>query len=530
MDTPKPLSTEVIGTGTTRVPVRSGDAFRSGFFFAFGAAALALLLFLGWKLLDAIMAVGAPFIGAIVLSLLLEPVVRWAQTKATRGSRGMALGLVFFLVLAFLAMIVTYGGPALVIQTQRLVRFFTPVTYTVTRSTGEKDRFVTVTEGIAGTNFLVKNLIDGTNYQFIVYAVNADGMKSASPVASATPDDASADTPRKEGGGTTPIQNASLPAQSPQALTAHAVDGGVNLSWQPPLQAQSGFDVLRGNVDRWLSKHQKIGPFALPKNLDALTAQYSDQISQSLKLSAGKVTNLIVDSLSGLVTAILVPIIAIFILADLDRLRARLYLFLPDNARTFAQTTAQEIGEVFGKYLRGLVIICSLYGGSCLVYLLLISIWFPGLRGYGLLIGVLAGVLYSVPYLGAISTFLVTAIAAFSTGGGVLGMALAAGGVLALNQIFDYVVMPKVVGETSGIHPLLAMFALFLGGHLFGLMGMLLAVPIAASLQGVLFRLYPQLAAPTPLSLMMNGERRANAAKPTDAATTDEPIEQANEV
>ena len=183
---------------------------------------------------------------------------------------------------------------------------------------------------------------------------------------------------------------------------------------------------------------------------------------------------------------------------------------LPEPARKFAQTTVLEIGEVFGKYLRGLFTICSMYGGSCIVYLFAASIWFPGLRGYALLLGVLAGILYSVPYIGAILTVALAAVAAISTGGGVTGALVAAGGVLALNQIFDYVIMPKVVGESSGIHPLLAMFALFLGGHLMGLWGMLLAVPVAASIQGILFRLYPQLSAPTPIALLMGERKPAN--------------------
>lgn len=493
---------------------RPDDAFRHGFYFTLGTATIALLLFMGWKVLDAILAIAAPFIGAVILSLMLEPLVRWMQLRVTGGHRMRAVGVVFVVFLSILAAIIAFAGPALVGQSQRLIRFFTPVTYTITRSTKERDRFVTVADGIADTAFTIKNLVNEEDYQFIVYAVNADGAKFASPVAGTKPradadmaDLPPANTAKTTAKNSTPIANISIPPESPQSLSARPGDGSVRLIWQPPAEGRSGFDLLRDSIDKWLASHRKIGPIALPKDLNAVTAQYSDQVSQSLQLSASRLTTFVASSLGGLINAILIPIIAIFILADIDKLRARTYMLLPDSVRKFAQTTVRDIEDVFGRYLRGLFIICSMYGGSCMVFLFIVSFWFPGLRGYVLLLGVLAGILYSVPYIGAISTVALTAIAALSTGSGPVGALIAAGGVLFLNQFFDYVVMPKVVGETSGIHPLMAMFALFLGGHLFGLWGLLLAVPIAASVQGVLFRLYPQLAAPTPLSLLLP-ERR----------------------
>ncbi len=61
---------------------------------------------------------------------------------------------------------------------------------------------------------------------------------------------------------------------------------------------------------------------------------------------------------------------------------------------------------------------------------------------------------------------------------------------------------PRIVGGGVGLHPVAALFALTLGGALFGLWGMLLSVPIAASIQAILFRLFPKLTTPTPLSFL----------------------------
>lgn len=257
-------------TRTAPPMTRPDDAFRHGFYFTLGAAAIALLLFLGWKVLDAVLAVAAPFIGAVILSLMLEPLVRWMQVRVTGGHRMRAVGVVFVVFLTILAGVIAFAGPALVAQSQRLIRFFTPVTYTITRSTGDKDRFVNVADGIADTAFTIKNLVNERDYQFVVYAVNADGAKFASPVAATKPraDADMADPPspadaKDEPKNSTPITNISIPPQSPQSLSARPGDGSVRLIWQPPAEGRSGFDLLRDNIDKWLGSHRKIGPIAL---------------------------------------------------------------------------------------------------------------------------------------------------------------------------------------------------------------------------------------------------------------------------
>ena len=73
---------------------------------------------------------------------------------------------------------------------------------------------------------------------------------------------------------------------------------------------------------------------------------------------------------------------------------------------------------------------------------------------------------------------------------------------LVINQVFDNIVTPRVVGGGVGLNPVVAIFALILGARLFGIWGMLLSVPVAASIQVVLFRLFPKLTTPTPASFL----------------------------
>ena len=139
------------------------------------------------------------------------------------------------------------------------------------------------------------------------------------------------------------------------------------------------------------------------------------------------------------------------------------------------------------------------------------------------MIGLVSGVLYAVPYVGGAATVAIVALVALSThssAGFVLGVVVT---VLLIYQLFDQVITPRVVGGQVGLHPVVSIFALTTGGQLFGLPGMILAVPVAASIQIVLTTLWPQLAEPLPA-----GERERVRLKghsphgsPTDGGTRD---------
>jgi len=269
---------------------------------------------------------------------------------------------------------------------------------------------------------------------------------------------------------------------------------------------QHGPDYVKGlqhYTDSFLTAHPKIGPFKMPGSFQTLTAQLSDRASAYVQEAGGRVVGFLVGSATVLIQFILTLIITFFFLTDIDRLRARLFYLAPEKWRGRMGQMGGDVGGVFSDYLRGLLIVCALYGVFTIGLLYGLSTFHHSLAGYALLVGAAAGVLYAVPYLGAFSIAILTFIVSFAaaTADGQSGLAF--GGIalvatLALNQIFDGVVTPRVVGGGVGLHPLLAIFALLIGGELFGIWGMLLSVPIAASIQVVLFRLYPRLTQPTP--------------------------------
>jgi predicted PurR-regulated permease PerM len=124
---------------------------------------------------------------------------------------------------------------------------------------------------------------------------------------------------------------------------------------------------------------------------------------------------------------------------------------------------------------------------------------------YSIVLGALAGLLYLVPYVGALSIAITCGLVAFFGGGGqalwlftVPALSwqytlVVVGTALAVNTLFDQLLVPRVVGGSVGLHPIASIFALIVGAKLLGIWGMLLAIPVAASLWIVLLALFPSL-------------------------------------
>ncbi|HTE18500.1 MAG TPA: AI-2E family transporter, partial [Armatimonadota bacterium] len=184
---------------------------------------------------------------------------------------------------------------------------------------------------------------------------------------------------------------------------------------------------------------------------------------------------------------LVVPVLAFYILNDFHRIYAKGILLVPSRHRPLAQTLVAEISALFGKYLRGLTQVCVLLGVSIAAVL-----WAWGNPYWGLL-GLIGGLLYAVPVVGSLFTLglvvLITLVTATPTKALMVG-----GSLLALTTgLFDQVITPRIIGRQVGLHPILTILALLLGYQVSGVVGMLVAVPLAASVQTVVLHLVPKL-------------------------------------
>jgi predicted PurR-regulated permease PerM len=159
--------------------------------------------------------------------------------------------------------------------------------------------------------------------------------------------------------------------------------------------------------------------------------------------------------------------------------------FVPVEHRPHVEHLSSQIHRVLGRYLRGQLVLIALMSFVTFVVLE----WVFRLP-YALWIGILTGILEVIPLLGPISAAAIACTIGFAQGGPNEAAALAAT-YFVLRQIEDQGVMPLIVGRAVHVHPLVTIFAVLVGEKIAGVLGMILAVPIAAVVKVVLDYAYP---------------------------------------
>lgn len=209
-------------------------------------------------------------------------------------------------------------------------------------------------------------------------------------------------------------------------------------------------------------------------------------VAETIQSRGAELVNGLLASFSGIVNAlvifIIVPVVAFYLLLDWDNIVARVDSLLPRDHAPTIRRLATEIDRTLAGFVRGQGTVCLILGIFYAAALALVGLQF------GLVIGFIAGALTFIPYVGALV-------------GGVLSIGLALfqfwgdwWWIVAVWAIFQSgqfiegnILTPKLVGSSVGLHPVWLIFALSAFGALFGFVGLLVAVPVAAVL-GVLAR------------------------------------------
>ncbi len=199
------------------------------------------------------------------------------------------------------------------------------------------------------------------------------------------------------------------------------------------------------------------------------------QLLQTALSSFASILNLIV-------LFVIVPVVAVYLLLDWDRMIAAIDRLMPrDHAPTIRQL-AREIDSTLASFIRGMGTVSLILGTYYAIALMAVGLQF------GLVVGSIAGIVTFIPYLGALlGGALAIGLALFQFWGDWMSIGLVAG-IFALGQMIEgNVLTPRLVGNSVGLHPVWLILSLSVFGTLFGFVGMLVAVPMAAAI-GVLIR------------------------------------------
>jgi predicted PurR-regulated permease PerM len=189
---------------------------------------------------------------------------------------------------------------------------------------------------------------------------------------------------------------------------------------------------------------------------------------------------------------VVTPVVAFYMLLDWDKMVATIDGWVPLRQRETVRTLAREMDSAMAGFLRGQSLVCLALGLWYGIGLSLVGL------NFGLLIGITAGILSFIPYVGSLTAFVIAALVAIVQGWPDWSLLALSMGVVVTGQFLEgNFLSPWLVGASIGLHPVWLMFALLAAGSLFGFTGLILAVPVAAAAKVLLrFALHRYLDSP----------------------------------
>jgi predicted PurR-regulated permease PerM len=257
-----------------------------------------------------------------------------------------------------------------------------------------------------------------------------------------------------------------------------------NLGYEGAFDAEAIFRALREQ----LTGQAADAPAASVRAADAPERESIEDAVKSAVPTVGKLLGQGLKSvLAGglgivvtLVNLLLVPVFTFYLLRDWDRAVAGVDALVPAPQRGLVRRVARQIDSRLQAFVRGQLTVCLVLGVLYSVGLLLIGV------DLAIAVGMVSGLLFIVPYLGTAVGIVVASglsVLAYGLDWHLLGVLGVFGGV---QLIEGMALTPWIVGDKVGLHPLVVMIALLVGGNLFGIAGMLLAIPATAAAQVLL--------------------------------------------
>ena len=225
-----------------------------------------------------------------------------------------------------------------------------------------------------------------------------------------------------------------------------------------------------------------------PAAMDEQSVVYQQltKVADAIQAKGGALIEGVLSSAAGLLNIIIllvvVPVVAFYLLLDWDNMVALIDDLIPRDHAPTVRKIAADIDRTLASFIRGQGTVCLVMGTYYAVGLMAVGL------NFGLVVGFIAGLVTFIPYVGAlVGGVLAIGLALFQFWGE-WGWIAAVFIVFAIGQFFEgNVITPKLVGKSVGLHPVWLIFALSVFGALFGFVGMLVAVPVAAMI-GVLIR------------------------------------------
>jgi predicted PurR-regulated permease PerM len=215
----------------------------------------------------------------------------------------------------------------------------------------------------------------------------------------------------------------------------------------------------------------------LPAEFGTLAQRYGGQ-------AASRTLAILLSAVSVVATLVVIPVISAYLMLEAGDLGRAFLGMLPPRSRTKAVAIGRDLDHALGGFIRGQFLVGAIVGACITAVLLLTHV------RYAVLIGVLAGLFNIIPFFGSIVAFVPSvSLALFNDGWqhAVLVALLLVG----VQQLEGHFIAPNIVSGSVGLSPLMVIVAILIGADLLGILGMFLAVPVAAMLRVLVLHALP---------------------------------------
>ncbi len=290
--------------------------------------------------------------------------------------------------------------------------------------------------------------------------------------------------------------NARLPLWAALTIVYAAIAAAVVIAvWVlvPPLTTQlqqliTDVPAMQRTVESYLSTTHNPVITHMPPPLRGYVAKIPAQAAVEVQRLSFSLTASVLPAVLSLATiaalVVAIPVVSLYMLAESAMAKRFFARTIAPAYRSLAMDVLADIDAVLGGFVRGQLIVAGAVAVMAIAALALLHV------PYAVLIGAWAGLADVVPYIGPFAGAIPAAMVALFTNGWP-NMVLVVLAFTAINQIEAHLLGPRIVGSTTKVSPLAVIFALLIGAHVLGLLGLLIAVPLAGVIRAVFVRFFP---------------------------------------
>jgi len=246
--------------------------------------------------------------------------------------------------------------------------------------------------------------------------------------------------------------------------------------------------AMQRMVESYLSRTHNPLITHLPPQIRGYVAKLPGQVATEVQRVGLSLSAHVFPAVLSLATigalVVAIPVVSLYMLGESAMAKRFFARLIPAEHRSLAMDVLADVDGVLGGFVRGQVIVAAAVGAMAIVALLILGV------PYAVLIGAWAGIADVIPYIGPFAGAIPAALVALFAHGWT-NMLFVVVAFTIVNQIEAHLLGPRIVGSTTKVTPLAVIFALLIGAHILGLLGLLIAVPAAGVIRAILIRFFP---------------------------------------